>query len=87
MLFYLPDQQTLDEVFGPYVRLGLRFEVCAEPHFGGKVLKVHFGEGSNAVPVFPLPAERMQTEQQAQEWLEFLRDTMLTQFVKPIALE
>ena len=80
---FLPDQESLSEIFGAYMARGLTFNVQHDAYFGGYVLKVRFGEGSNAVPVFPLPAEKMQTPEEAQQWLEQVRDNELAGFARP----
>ncbi|RSK49393.1 hypothetical protein [Hymenobacter rigui] len=77
MPYFLPDQDSLQEIFGAYMAKGLRFEVKPDAYFGCHALKVLFAEGSNAAPVFPLPPEKMQTPEAAQQWLEQLRDTQL----------
>lgn len=79
---FLPDQDSMQDIFGAYLAQGLSFELQPDSYFCGCALKVYFGEGSNAVPLFPLPAEKMQTPEAAQQWLEHVRDTMLVQFVR-----
>ncbi|MBR7951637.1 hypothetical protein KBK19_16880 [Microvirga sp. STR05] len=82
MRHFLPDQASLNEIFGAYITKGLRFEVKPEPYFGGYALKVLFAEGSNASPLLPLPAAEMQTPEAAQQWLEQLRDTKLAMITR-----
>ncbi|MCR5886673.1 hypothetical protein LRS06_02560 [Hymenobacter sp. J193] len=84
MEYFLPDQESLQEIFGAYIARGLRFEVQPDAYFGYYALKVLFGEGSNASPVLHLPPEKMQTPEAAQQWLEHLRDTQLTRITRGI---
>lgn len=82
MGYFIPDQDSLQEIFGAYMARGLRFEVKPDDYFGCYAVKVRFAEGSNASPVFPLPPEEMQTPEAAQQWLEQLRDEQLAKFTR-----
>lgn len=82
MPYFLPDQESLQEIFGAYMALGLRFEVKPDTYFGCYALKVRFAEGSNASPVFPLLPAEMQTPEAAQQWLEQLRDTKVAMLTR-----
>lgn len=77
MPYYLPDRESLQEIFGDYMAKGLQFELLPDPIFREYGLKVRFAKGSNAAPVFALPPEKMQTPEMARQWLEQLRDTDL----------
>lgn len=74
------------EIFGEYLARGIQFELKPEPYFEGYALKVRMGAGSDVNPLLPLPADKMQTPEAAQEWLEHVRDTMLCRFGKRIDL-
>lgn len=80
MKYFLPDQDSLREVFGAYMDKGLRFEMKQDSYFRCYALKVRFAEGSNASPVLPLYPEKMQTPEAAQQWLEHLRDEQVALF-------
>ena len=82
MPYFLPGQESLQEIFSSYIARGLRFEVKPDAYFGCYALKVQFTEGSNAAPVFPLPPMEMQTPEAAQRWLEQLRDTKVAMLAR-----
>lgn len=77
---FVPDAASITEFFGEYEARGYRVELARAPELGGYALRMPLGPGSNAVPVFPLPAAEMQTAEAAQRWMENLRDNQLTQF-------
>jgi len=87
----LPDAESITEYFGEFEARGLRFEVVPAPQMGGYALRMQFGPGSNAAPVFPLPAVEMQTADAAAEWMQYLREKYVSQFdyllQKPLAEE
>ena len=77
---FLPDAESITEFFGEYEARGYKVELIRAPEMGGYVLRMPLGPGSNAIPVFPLPAVEMQTAEAAQRWMEYLRDNQLKQF-------
>lgn len=83
---FLPDEESMAEIFGEYLARGIEFELKPEPYFQGYALKVRLGAGSDVVPLLPLPADQMQTPEAAQQWLEHVRDTMMGQLVRRIEL-
>ncbi|UYZ64892.1 hypothetical protein [Hymenobacter weizhouensis] len=82
MKYFLPDEESLREIFGAYMDKGLRFEMKPDSYFGCYALKVRFAEGSNASPVLPLYPDKMQTPEAAQQWLEHLRDEQLAMITR-----
>ena len=47
---------------------------------GGYGLRMRFGEGSDVLPIFPLPQSEMYSEEAAKRWLAHLRDHELSLF-------
>lgn len=84
MKYFLPDQETLDAIFGAYVARGLRFELYSMPFANEAMLKVLFAKGSDAAPLLPLPVAEMQTPEAALQWLEHLRDNQLVMAVRGV---
>lgn len=80
MPHYLPDAESITEYYGAYEARGCRFEVVSFSHLGGYGLRMHISPNSNAAPIFPLPADEMQSREAAQQWMEHLRDNHLSQF-------
>ncbi|GAA3923243.1 hypothetical protein [Hymenobacter algoricola] len=83
---FLPDEESMTEIFGAHMARGMRFEFEPAPYFHGYALKVRMGAGSDVVPMLPLPEDEMQTPEDARAWLEHLRDTMMGRFMRTIEL-
>lgn len=79
MKHFLPDAESITEYFGEFEARGIRFEVVQVPRMG-YVLRMVFGPGSDATPLFPLPVAEMQTAEAAARWMQHLRDNELKQF-------
>ncbi len=82
MSSYLPDAESLEEIFREYMNRGLRFEVTPVKPFGCYGLRVHLGVPSNVAPLFGLWPDKMETPELAQQWLEEVRDTQLVDFYR-----
>ena len=82
MSYYLPDAESLEEIFGEYMNRGLRFDLTPVKQFGCYGLRVRFGLPSNVAPLFGLWPDKMETPEQAQQWLEEVRDTQLVEFYR-----
>ncbi|GAB2874262.1 hypothetical protein [Hymenobacter ruber] len=80
MPHFLPDAESITDYCGAYEARGCRFDVVRATSMGGFGLRMKFGPGSNVSPIFPLPAEEMQTPEAAEQWMAYLRDTHLSQF-------
>ncbi|NVO84283.1 hypothetical protein HW556_05265 [Hymenobacter sp. P5252] len=80
MPYYLPDAESLEEIFGEYMNRGLRFDLTPVKPFGCYGLRVHLGVLSDVAPLFGLWPDKMETPEQAQQWLEEVRDTQLPEF-------
>lgn len=77
---FVPDAESITEFFGDYEAQGYRLELVKAPQLGGYALRMPLGPGSDVVPLFPLPAAGMQTEEAAQRWMERLRNDELSLF-------
>lgn len=80
MTQFLPDAESITEYCGAYERRGCWFEVVPAPELGGYGLRLHQGEASTVIPIFPLPAAKMGNLEAAQQWMEHLRDNQVSQF-------
>lgn len=76
----IPDAESITEFFGEYEARGYRVELISAPHLGGYALRMPLGPNDEVTPVFPLPASKMQTPEDAQRWMEHLRDNQINQF-------
>lgn len=76
----IPDAESITEFFGEYEARGYRVELISAPHLGGYALRMPLGPNDEVTPVFPLPASKMQTPEDAQRWMEHLRDHQISQF-------
>ena len=77
---YVPDAESITEFFGEYEARGYRLELVKAPRLGGYALRMLLGLGNDVLPLFPLPAAEMQTEEAAQRWMEKLQDNQLNLF-------
>jgi hypothetical protein len=77
---FVPDAESITEFFGEYEARGYRLELVKATRLGGFALRMPLGPGHEVVPLFPLPAAEMQTEEAAQRWMEKLRDNQLNLF-------
>ncbi|GAB3843169.1 hypothetical protein [Hymenobacter jeollabukensis] len=77
---FVPDAESITEFFGEFEARGYRVELISAPRLGGYALRMPLGPGNEVVPLFPLPAAKMQTPEDAQRWMEKLRDTQLSQY-------
>jgi hypothetical protein len=80
MPHFLPDAESITDYCGAYEARGYQFKVVELAPMGGYGLKMDFGPNSNVSPIFPLPADEMQTPEAAHQWMEHLRDKHLSQF-------
>lgn len=80
MPHFLPDAASITDYCGAYEARGCQFEIVQLDLLGGYGLRMNFGPGSTVSPIFPLPADKMQTPEAAQHWMAHLRDTHLSQF-------
>ncbi|MGI4886161.1 MAG: hypothetical protein ACRYFR_14490 [Janthinobacterium lividum] len=80
MPHFLPDAESITDYCGAYEACGCQFKVVRVGSVGGYGLRMDFGPGSTVLPIFPLPADEMQTPEAAQQWMEHLRDKHLSQF-------
>ena len=69
---FVPDAESITEFFGEYGARGYRVELVKAPRLGGYALRIPMRKGHGVVPLFPLPAEEMQTKGAAQRWMEQL---------------
>ncbi|WP_019949722.1 hypothetical protein [Hymenobacter aerophilus] len=77
MPYYLPDAESLQEIFGEYMARGLQFDVLRVKPYQCYGLRVQTGPGRLVAPLFWLQPQHMQTPEMAQQWLEQVRDTQL----------
>ena len=77
---FLPDEDSLRELFAPHFERGMHVFLEDHPLYGW-ALKVRFSPESNALPVFDLPPEKMQTAEDAQKYVEYVRDELLVKFL------
>ena len=77
---FVPDAESITEFFGEYEARGYRLELVKATQLGGFALRMPLGPGNDVVPLFPLPAAEMQTEEAAQRWMGKLRDNQLSLF-------
>lgn len=77
---FVPDAESITAFFGEYEARGYRVELVPAPDLGGYALQLVLGQNSSAIPVFPLPAAEMQTAEDAQRWMEYLREHQLKPF-------
>jgi hypothetical protein len=80
MPHYVPDAESITEFYGAYEQRGCKFEVVPAPEMGGYGLRMRFGEGSDVLPIFPLPQSEMGSVEAAERWLVHLRDHHLSLF-------
>lgn len=72
--------RSLSPFFGGFDAKGYRVELVVAPRLGGLALRMPLRPDDKVVPMFPLPAEKMQTPEDAQRWMERLRDEQLSAF-------
>ena len=80
MPHFLPDAESITDYCGAYEARGCQFKIVQLDPMGGDGLRMNFGPGSTVSPIFPLPADEMQTAEAAKSWMEHLRDKHLSQF-------
>lgn len=80
MPHFLPDAESITDYCGAYEARGCQFKIVQLDGMGGYGLCMSFGPGSTVSPIFPLPADEMQTAEAAKNWMAYLRDEHLSQF-------
>ncbi|QJX47835.1 hypothetical protein HMJ29_13130 [Hymenobacter taeanensis] len=80
MPHFVPDAESITEFFGEFEARGYCIELIPAPRLGGYALRMPLGPGNDVIPLFPLPAAEMQTAEDAQRWMEKLRDNQLSQY-------
>ena len=77
---FLPDAESITEFCGAYEQRGCKFEVVPAPEMGSYGLRMRLGQGSDVLPIFPLPQSEMDSVEAAERWLAHLRDHELSLF-------
>ena len=78
---FLPDAESITELWGPDEACGFKVEMVHSPCLGGYGLRMQLGTDSTVLPVFPLSASEMDSPKAAARWMAQLRDNHLNQLV------